>query len=195
MKWKLDQHSSRTASAIKTPTDIVTPKATTAFPVTPEGSAASIIWDRISPTSKKKSSRKTALSSKSSTVKYQLRKHLGTRLDKVVVRVRQTITLEDNKKEHLRYRLTYLHVLHEKFLAEYKVDCSYSNFCKLVPSNIVKPKPQDWGTCLCMSCLNPQLKMEALCNLDSSLYVDTEEVIKYTETELCEWHEKIRQIK
>ena len=37
--------------------------------------------------------------------------------------------------------------------------------------------------------------MEALCNLDSSLYVDTEEVIKYTGTELCEWHEKIRQIK
>ena len=156
----------------------------------PEGSVASIIWDSLSPTSKKKSSRKIALSSKSSTVKYKLRKHLGTRLDKVVVRVRQTITLEDKKKEHLRYRLTYLHVLHEKFLAGYKVDCSYSNFCKLVPSNIVKPKPQDWGTCLCMSCLSPQLKMEALCNLDSSLYIDTEEVIKYTETMLHEWGEK-----
>ena len=37
--------------------------------------------------------------------------------------------------------------------------------------------------------------MEALCNLDSSLYVDTEEVIKYTETKLHEWGEKIRQIK
>ena len=34
--------------------------------------------------------------------------------------------------------------------------------------------------------------MEALCNLDSSLYVDTEEVIKYTKTELHEWGEKIR---
>ena len=32
--------------------------------------------------------------------------------------------------------------------------------------------------------------MEALCNLDSSLYVDTKEVIKYTETELHEWGEK-----
>ena len=86
-------------------------------------------------------------------------------------------------------------MLHEKFFAEYKVDCSYSNFCKLVLSNIVKPKPQDWGTFLCMSCLNLQLKMEALCNLDSSLYTDTEEVIKYTETELNGWGEKIRQIK
>ena len=130
-------------------------------------------------------------------------------MDKVVVRVRKRITLEDQiekfmlsdenlikypdkKKEHLRYRLTHLHMLHAKFLAKYQVDCPYSNFCKPVPSNIVKPKPQDWGTCLCMSCLNPQLKMEALCNLDSSLYVDTEEIIKYTETELHEWSEKIR---
>ena len=128
-------------------------------------------------------------------------------MDKVVVRVRKTITLEDQietfilsdenstkfpdkKKEHLRYRLTYLHVLLEKFLAEYKVDCSYSNFCKFVPLNIVKPKLQDWGTCFGMPCLNPHLKMEALCNLDSSLYVDTVEVIKYTENELHEWGEK-----
>ena len=212
MKQKLDQHSSRTASGIKNPTDIVTPKATTASPVTPEGSVASIIWDSIPPTSKKKSSKKIALSSKASTANHKLRKHLGTRLGKVVVRIRKTMTLEnqieifmlsdensikcpDKKMGHLRYQLPYLHVLHEKFLAEYRIDCSYSNFCKLVPSNIVEPKPQDWGTCLCMSCLNPQLKMEALCNLDSSLYVDTVEVIKYTETKLHEWGEKIRQIK
>ena len=37
--------------------------------------------------------------------------------------------------------------------------------------------------------------MEALCNLDSTLYVDTKEVIKYTEPEQYEWGEKIRQIK
>ena len=34
--------------------------------------------------------------------------------------------------------------------------------------------------------------MEALCNLDSTLYVDTKEVIKYTEPEQHEWGEKIR---
>ena len=91
---KLDQQSSRTALGIKKPTDIVTPKETNPFPVTPEGSVASIIWDKLSPTSKKKSSRKMALSSKASTAKHKLRKHLGTKLDKVVVRVRKSITLE-----------------------------------------------------------------------------------------------------
>ena len=120
LKQKLDQHSSRTASGIKKPTDIVTPRATTASSVTPEGSVASIIWDRLSPASKKKSSKKIALSSKASTAKHKLRKHHGTRLNKVVVRVRKRITLEnqietfmlsdensikcsDKKKEHLRY--------------------------------------------------------------------------------------------
>ena len=83
--------------------------------------------------------------------------------------------------------LSYLHVLHEKFLAECKIDSSYSDFCKLVPSNIVKPKPQDCGKYLYISCLNLLLKMVALRDLDSSLYADTETVIRYTETEL---HEK-----
>ena len=79
-----------------------------------------IIWDSLSPTSKKKSFRKIALSSKASTAKHKPRKHLGTRFGKVIVRVRKTITLEDQietfmlsdensikcpdkKKEHLRY--------------------------------------------------------------------------------------------
>ena len=32
----------------------------------------------------------------------------------------------------------------------------------LVPENIVKAKPEDWGTCLCMTCLNPELKLESI---------------------------------
>ena len=60
MKRKLDQHSSRAELGIKKPTDIVTLKATTASPVTPEGHVASIIWDSLSPTAKKKSSRNIA---------------------------------------------------------------------------------------------------------------------------------------
>ena len=51
LKWKLDQHSSRRASGIKKPVDIVTPKATTASPVALEVSVPSIIWDSLSPTS------------------------------------------------------------------------------------------------------------------------------------------------
>ena len=46
-----------------------------------------------------------------------------------------------------------------------------------------------------MSCLNPQLKMKVLCNLDLFLYVDTDEVIEYTEPELHEWGEKTRKTK
>ena len=51
-----------------------------------------------------------------------------------------SITCPDKKKEKLRYRLDYLHVLHETLLSEYQVECSYSHFCKLVPNDIVRPK-------------------------------------------------------
>ena len=51
-------------------------------------------------------------------------------------------------------------------MAEYNVECHYSTFCSYVPTNIVKPRPQDWGTCLCMTCLNPELKLEALKKFD-----------------------------
>ena len=64
----------------------------------------------------------------------------------------------------------------------------------MVPLNIVKPKPQDCGKNLYI-CLNPQLKMVALRDLDSSLYVDTEKVIKYTEMEQHESNQRIRQKK
>ena len=101
-----------------------------------------------------------------------MRKHMGKRIEKVVdslpkkdelsqkvVNVTRddetSMTCPDKKKEKLRYRLDYLHVLHETFLSEYQVECSYSHFCKLVRNDIVRPKPQDWGTCLSQTCLNP----------------------------------------
>ena len=43
----------------------------------------------------------------------------------------------------------YLHMLHDKFLAETDIDCHYATFAKYVPVNIVKPSASDWGTCLC----------------------------------------------
>ena len=30
-----------------------------------------------------------------------------------------------------------------------------------VPDNIIKPKPEDWGTFLCQTCLTPELKLSA----------------------------------
>lgn len=37
--------------------------------------------------------------------------------------------------------------------------CSYEQFCRYIPNNIIKPKSEDWGTCLCKTCLNPELKL------------------------------------
>ena len=51
--------------------------------------------------------------------------------------------------------------LHKKFLADEDLDCHYSTFARLVPQNIIKPKPDDWGTCLCRTCLNAELKLES----------------------------------
>ena len=170
---------------------------------------ASTIWKNLSPSSRKKSSRKIILSNNDVTIKKEFRKHLGIRLDratdslgkkdtlankvtKFMVEDKNSIKCPDKKKENLRYRTNYLHVLHEKFLCEYNLDCSYSHFCKLVPDNIIKPKPQDWGTCLCMVCLNPQLKMEALRQFELSLFVETEELITYSDKELKEFVDKIK---
>ena len=70
-----------------------------------------------------------------------------------------SIPTPDNKKKDLRYRLGSLLCLHEQFMAEYNMDCHYSTFCSYVPETVLKHKPEDWGTCLCMTCLNPELKL------------------------------------
>ena len=60
------------------------------------------------------------------------------------------VTDEKKFKKGLRYRLSSLKVLHAKLLADENVDVSYAQFTRLIPSNVVKPKPEDWGTCLYM---------------------------------------------
>ena len=82
------------------------------------------------------------------------------------------------------------------------MSCSYETFTWNVPFYITRPKPDDWGTCLCPICLNPELKLEALAkHLNESSYtyrnkieateinllilkireIKSKEVIKYTE--------------
>ncbi|CAF3451066.1 unnamed protein product [Rotaria socialis] len=41
-------------------------------------------------------------------------------------------------------------------------DIDYVTFTRCVPSYIQKSNNDSWGTCLCMTCLNPQLKYEKL---------------------------------
>ena len=62
----------------------------------------------------------------------------------------------------LRYRLSSLKALYQKFLAASSLSCFYETFTRNVPFYITRPKPDDWGTCLCPMCLNPELKLEAL---------------------------------
>ncbi|CAF4429941.1 unnamed protein product, partial [Didymodactylos carnosus] len=67
---------------------------------------------------------------------------------------------EMHKGVSIRYRLHNLNVLHEQFQAKTGTLCSYSMFCQYIPPNIKKPNVNDWGTCLCMLCFNPQMKLE-----------------------------------
>ena len=62
-----------------------------------EESVSSIVLGSLSPTSKKSFLQEdtVALSSEVSTVKDKFRKHLGTRLDRIVFGVRKTVTLEN----------------------------------------------------------------------------------------------------
>ena len=89
---------------------------------------------------------------------------LETEIENFLLDDENTIVVPDIKKSKkgLRYRLLSLSNLYVKFLGEKDTDCSYSQFTRYVPDHIIKPKPEDWGTCLCSSCLNPELKLECI---------------------------------
>ena len=65
----------------------------------------------------------------------------------------------------LHYRLSSLRSLHKKFVAESLHDCSYLYFSQHCPYYAEKPSPNDWGTCLCRTCLNPEINLEALAKI------------------------------
>ncbi len=67
----------------------------------------------------------------------------------------------DKDKVGVRYRLGDLNQLYLKFNENSINTISYPQFTRYVPGNIVKPKAEDWGTCLCKPCHNPELKVEA----------------------------------
>ena len=81
---------------------------------------------------------------------------------------------ERGKKVPARYRLGTIKMLHWRFEAETGVVCSLECFRQNIPFDVVRPKPNDWGTCLCAKCINPEMKLEALANLtnDSSFRWD-----------------------
>ena len=87
-------------------------------------------------------------------------------------------------KKGLRYRSSSLKVLHGKLLADEKEDILYAQFTRYAPSNILKPKPEDWGTCLCMSSINPEHKIESLHREMPECSLNTNNFMNKTEDEL-----------
>jgi len=82
---------------------------------------------------------------------------------------------DKSSKVQVQYRMGTLKTLHHKFEAENKEPCSLSSFKRYVPFNVQKPKPNDWGTCLCSTCLNPSLKFQRLIDLNLIPHCDLEE--------------------
>ena len=64
-----------------------------------------------------------------------------------------------------------------KFLAETSEECCYETFTRHVPYYVVKPEADEWGTCLCLSCLNPEIKLAKLKKLNKISVVNVEEVL------------------
>ena len=104
----------------------------------------------------------------------------------------------DNDKTNLRYCLDFLSVLPQKFfLAESGHDCSFAEFCRLIPENIIKPKPTDWGTNLCMTCINPQLMLEGLKRAIKERFngLNLEDICEYSKKDLHELMSKVGELK
>jgi len=103
----------------------------------------------------------------------------------------------DKDKTHLRYRLDFLSVLHQKFLAESGHDCSFAQFCRLIPENIIKPKATDWGTNFCMTCINPQLMLEGLKRAIKEQFngLNLEDICDYSKKDLHKLMSKVGELK
>jgi hypothetical protein len=157
----------------------------------PRQSATSLFLDTISPAAKTRATNrlKDSKNDLSRGSQHDLRKELGINLSNSNVpkkktpsplhdRIEQFLNRDDiskpcpDKKKHvnnqqIRYRLNHLTVLHQQFEIETGADIDYVTFCRYVPDNIKKPNHDSWGTCLCVTCLNPQMKFEKLQHLKS----------------------------
>jgi len=124
----------------------------------------------LSPSAKRRTTKRLSLSKAPRELvrRYHLdRQHLnvkeGTDLKQQIQKYLQrddvSIVTPDIKKakKGIRYRLASLQELHQRFQVDGSIECSYAQFTRYVPEHIVKPKPEDWGTCL-----NPELKLESI---------------------------------
>lgn len=156
-----------------------------------EASVVSTLWNAISPKSKNTIKRKLAADSEKSQGLNSKFRAFGINLSNISPSSCRTPTstiarekrmaefferddvsriCPDKKKcmatsdgvKQIRYLTEDLKTLHMRYCAEVE-DCDYSTFTRYVPPHIMKPQLSDWGTCLCMQCLNPSLKHERQC--------------------------------
>ena len=75
-----------------------------------------------------------------------------------------TIDVPDKKKyvKGARFRTASLLTLYNSFESQNPDMCSYQTFVKYWPALFVKPLASEFGTCLCTTCQNMELKVEAL---------------------------------
>ncbi|XP_068228638.1 uncharacterized protein [Palaemon carinicauda] len=63
-----------------------------------------------------------------------------------------------------RFRRNFLIVLYKQFLAEVGSECSFLQFCKYIPKNVIKPSPTYWKNLICARCENTELKFMEIIN-------------------------------
>ena len=153
-------------------------------------SLAEVIWDNMTPLSKKRTKLSMESRELPPNTKRQARKDLGINFSNTVdIRCEKMTSLQerieiffnrddisrvcpDRKKvatnptnalerKPIRYQLGHSKLLHAKFMAE-DVECLYPTFTKYIPYYVRKPSATDWGTSLCGTCLNPEIKLERL---------------------------------
>ena len=76
---------------------------------------------------------------------------------------------ENGEKGPAWYHLGAIKMLHFSFKAETGAKCSSKSFRENIIFYAVCPKSNDWGTCLCVHCINPEIKLESLGNLKKNI--------------------------
>ena len=152
-------------------------------------SLAEVIWDNMTPLSKKRTKLSMESCELPPNTKRQARKDLGINFSNTVdIRCEKMTSLQERienrddisrvcpcpdcekvatnptnalERKPIRYQLGHSKLLHAKFMAE-DGECGIRTFNKYIPYYVRKPSATDWGTSLCGTCLNPQIKLERL---------------------------------
>ena len=110
----------------------------------------------------------------------------GEKVIKFMLDNQNSFECPDKKNDGICFRRDTLEILHERFMMETLIECSLRSFTRYIPPSIKKPKPEDWGTSLCKTCLNPELKVEALklpdITLNKLLDFDNDQLKSFEET-------------